>query len=305
MTTCRRCGLPINGQGVRYCRACVPPIVVGRGNGYIMIYLPNHHAANKAGYVKEHLVVAEGIVGRELLPGEVVHHKDGNTHNNAPENLQIFKNSGEHQRHHMKLRQEEIRYHIERFPQEEWLWLWENAEHASSVELQNRVEELGYDARVASKIVRVVSVCFVRLILAPASLSSVTEKTKSAWSLFLSFKESLTTAEHGWSDRYIERSCARFFRGRKKKVGASLRTTEPNMKIVKIKQGDSFEIGPVFDWRRKHAPSPCIENATEVALEDSLGGETIGIWKRNDHEREFVGYAYAGKAYIYRLDVAH
>lgn len=34
-----------------------------------------------------HRVVMESILGRSLQPGEVVHHKDGNRHNNLPENL--------------------------------------------------------------------------------------------------------------------------------------------------------------------------------------------------------------------------
>jgi hypothetical protein len=46
------------------------------------------------GYVKfhgrhEHRVVAEYILGRELLPGEIVHHKDHNKQNNDPMNLLI------------------------------------------------------------------------------------------------------------------------------------------------------------------------------------------------------------------------
>lgn len=48
----------------------------------------------------EHKVVAEQILGRALLPGEVVHHIDGDKHNNDPKNLMIFSSQAEHARWH-------------------------------------------------------------------------------------------------------------------------------------------------------------------------------------------------------------
>ena len=39
-------------------------------------------------------------LGRKLLPGEVVHHKDRNKLNNAPENLEVFPNQDEHYAEH-------------------------------------------------------------------------------------------------------------------------------------------------------------------------------------------------------------
>lgn len=70
-------------------------------DGYILIFKPDHpHASKKgkgrAGYVREHRLVLEGVLGRYLLPAEVVHHIDGNKENNTPSNLEIFKNNGHH-----------------------------------------------------------------------------------------------------------------------------------------------------------------------------------------------------------------
>ena len=44
----------------------------------------------------EHIVVAERIFGGPLPMGYVVHHKDGNRLNNAPENLVICTSQAEH-----------------------------------------------------------------------------------------------------------------------------------------------------------------------------------------------------------------
>lgn len=46
-----------------------------------------------SGCVYEHILVAESILGRRLLPGETVHHKDRNRANNSPENLMVFKST--------------------------------------------------------------------------------------------------------------------------------------------------------------------------------------------------------------------
>lgn len=50
------------------------------------------------GYIKrdgrhEHRVVAEEKLGRPLAAGEIVHHIDGDPHNNHPDNLQVMTQS--------------------------------------------------------------------------------------------------------------------------------------------------------------------------------------------------------------------
>ena len=58
--------------------------------GYVMLYLPSHPAAKKDGYVMEHRIVMEKILGRFLQKGEVVHHLNGLKADNREVNLQVM-----------------------------------------------------------------------------------------------------------------------------------------------------------------------------------------------------------------------
>lgn len=66
------------------------------GDGYILVYSPNHPHRTRAGYVREHRLVMERILGRYLLPTEVMDHIDGNRSNNDPANLRVFASNREH-----------------------------------------------------------------------------------------------------------------------------------------------------------------------------------------------------------------
>ncbi len=74
-----------------------------RPDGYIKIYFPDHPKATKDGYIMEHDLVMECLIGRHLRDDECVHHIDFNRQNNKKENLKLMTKS-EHMSYHMKLR---------------------------------------------------------------------------------------------------------------------------------------------------------------------------------------------------------
>ena len=101
----RECSLKITGlDGIkgaktRFNKNQVPHNFKGwrlsqsRKNGrvYKEIYSPNHPNATKAGYVKEHRLVMEKVLGRYLESHEVVDHINRfETLNNNPSNLRLM-----------------------------------------------------------------------------------------------------------------------------------------------------------------------------------------------------------------------
>lgn len=58
-------------------------------NGYVTLFMPDHHLAMANGYVYEHRLVMEQKLGRRLQAEEEPHHKDENKENNHPDNLEL------------------------------------------------------------------------------------------------------------------------------------------------------------------------------------------------------------------------
>jgi len=65
------------------------PKWLGKRNlgGYIYTYFPEHPCSNKQGYMAQHRIVAEQILGRQIEKEEVVHHINGDRTDNRKENL--------------------------------------------------------------------------------------------------------------------------------------------------------------------------------------------------------------------------
>ena len=74
-------------------------------NGYIVIRAPEHPRSVN-GYIFEHILIMEAMLGRYLTKEEVVHHINEDKKDNRPENLMLFKNDNDHKKYHAFMRRE-------------------------------------------------------------------------------------------------------------------------------------------------------------------------------------------------------
>ena len=64
-------------------------------SGYVLVRMPQHpRAKNNNGYVLEHILKMEEMLGRYLIEKESVHHRNGIKDDNRIENLELW--SGSH-----------------------------------------------------------------------------------------------------------------------------------------------------------------------------------------------------------------
>lgn len=73
-------------------------------DGYIRVYAPGHPFAVKAtnavgGYVLEHRLVMEKVIGRYMHPDEDVNHINGIKDDNRPENLRLVSHYAHFEEH--------------------------------------------------------------------------------------------------------------------------------------------------------------------------------------------------------------
>ena len=85
--------------------------IVNREYNRVLIQAPNNSRAMIHGYVYEHILVAEKVLGKPFPVGAVVHHIDGNASNNEHSNLVICENNAYHLILHRKKRSLEASGH--------------------------------------------------------------------------------------------------------------------------------------------------------------------------------------------------
>jgi hypothetical protein len=75
--------------------------VIKKGD-YDYALVKNHPNSTKNGYVLLHRIIMENSLNRQLINNEIVHHKDGDRHNNNVENLEIMTREKHASLHNLK-----------------------------------------------------------------------------------------------------------------------------------------------------------------------------------------------------------
>jgi hypothetical protein len=73
-------------------------------SGYYEVWVGQHTIPElKGGYYKEHRLMAEVMLNKELKPEEIVHHIDGDKTNNTYDNLDVLRGNAHHRNVHNQL----------------------------------------------------------------------------------------------------------------------------------------------------------------------------------------------------------
>lgn len=83
------CGCGREGSNHKFWNSTGKSIV----NGYVLVRHPSHPRANRNGFVREHIVVMEKVLGRFITESEEIHHKNGIRHDDSEGNLELWNRS--------------------------------------------------------------------------------------------------------------------------------------------------------------------------------------------------------------------
>jgi len=104
---------------------------------YRRIYMPDHHRSDIAGFVGHHILVMEEKLGRPLVKGELVHHKDFHKPNNLPNNLQDMT-----RKEHQNIPAMQARFLVEKGLMDEFFEWWITNKYAVKSIMQEAEVEL-------------------------------------------------------------------------------------------------------------------------------------------------------------------
>lgn len=102
---CKACGKSFYAarwdiaRGRKYCTHKCSEIGSGSyitSDGYVKVLNRKHPRADKSGFVYEHIQVMEKHLGRDILKGEIVHHKNHDRADNRLNNLELVESQSKH-----------------------------------------------------------------------------------------------------------------------------------------------------------------------------------------------------------------
>lgn len=116
---------------------------------YRRIYKPEHPKSDVTGYIGEHRLIMEKILGRPLGSDEVTHHKDFHKPNNDPSNLQLMT-----RKEHQQIPLMQARYLVKIGLMDIFFEWWEKNKHAPKTPEQLLEIQLINELNKADKLTR-------------------------------------------------------------------------------------------------------------------------------------------------------